>query len=352
MKKLSSYKNLKVLVTGSTGFKGSWLCLWLDLLGAKVVGVGLKPEKESILFKGLKLDKKINQFYIDINDVKKLNLIIKKTKPDIVFHLAAQSIVQESIINPLQTIKTNILGSANILDVFCNSDIRALIYCTSDKCYQNNEWIWSYRENDMLGGKDPYSVSKACAELIFKTYLESFIGNNKNKKMGSVRAGNVIGGGDFKKERLIPDIFRSVFNKKKLIIKNENSVRPWQHVLDPLYGYLVLGIHLLEKNKFDIPNWNFGPDVEKFYSVKIILKKIEALLNIKIDKQVMKKKNIESKLLLINNDKSKLELNWRPHLNIDASLEYTCDWYSEYSHNKNKADEITYKQIESFQKLL
>lgn len=352
MKKLSKYKNLKVLVTGSTGFKGSWLCLWLESLGAKVLGVALKPEKGSILFKSLKLEKKINQFYIDINDNKKIKAIIKKEKPDIVFHLAAQSIVSESLVNPLETIKTNVLGSASILDAFNNSNIKTLIYCTSDKCYENNEWIWSYRENDILGGKDPYSVSKACAELIFKTYLESFLLNNKNKRMGSVRAGNVIGGGDFKKERLIPDIFKAIFNNKKLIIKNINSVRPWQHVLDPLYGYLILGINLLEKNKFDIPNWNFGPNVEKFYSVGLIISKIEKFLNMKINKSVSNVKNIESKLLLINNDKAKLELNWHPKLNIDESLKYTCEWYSAYNTNKNKADEITYKQIEDYEKLI
>ena len=333
---LTIYKNIKVLVTGSTGFKGSWLCYWLNEIGAKVVGVSLRPEKNSVLFKSLNLKK------------------IKKEKPVINFHLAAQSIISDSVFNPLETIKTNILGSANVLSSFYDNSVDALVYCTSDKCYENNEWIWGYRENDILGGSDPYSASKACAEIIFKSFNKTYsTKKNEYKSFGSVRSGNVIGGGDFKTDRILPDIIKSIIYDKPLIIKNPNSVRPWQHVLDTLSGYLILGkVLLLRKNKFEYPSWNFGPNVEKFYPVKYLLKKVEKYWNLKLNVKFANKNRIqETKLLLLNNEKAKLELGWQPKLSINKALDLTNEWYYTYHTNKKIIKDLTSSQIEYYENL-
>ena len=351
---LSIYKNLKVLVTGSTGFKGSWLCYWLHKIGANVVGISLRPEKDMILFKSLNLKNKLTQYYENINNYEKLNLIIMKEKPKIIFHLAAQSIISESIANPLETIKTNILGSANILSSFYANSTKALVYCTSDKCYENNEWIWGYRENDILGGNDPYSSSKACAEIIFKSFNKTYLTKKTAyKSFGSVRSGNVIGGGDFKTDRIIPDIIKSIIFNKQLIIKNPKSIRPWQHILDSLSGYLLLGTFLLSrKNKFKYPNWNFGPNTKESYSVKYLLNKVEKYWNCKLNVKFANKNKIqESKFLLLNSEKAKLELGWEPKLDIDKALDLTNEWYYTYHTNKKSIKNLTSSQIEYYTKL-
>ena len=274
-KNLSVYKNKKILITGSTGFKGSWLCYWLYLLKANVVGISLKPEIDSILYKNLLIDKKIKQYFINIKDSKKLNHIIKKEKPDLIIHLAAQSIVSMSYNDPNDTIKTNVIGSFNILEAVRKNKIKNLIYVTSDKCYLNKEEKIIYIESDRLGGHDLYSASKASAEIIFQAYIKSFFSKNKKIKFATARAGNVIGGGDMKKDRIMPDIMKSLIKNKKLIIRNPNSIRPWQHVLEPLYGYLILGKYLM-MNKLDhkiTPNWNFGPNINNIKSVREIVNK-------------------------------------------------------------------------------
>ena len=351
---LSIYKNLKILVTGSTGFKGSWLCYWLHEIGANVVGIALKPEKDMVLFKSLDLKNKITQYYENINNYKKLNLLIKKEKPKIIFHLAAQSIISESITNPLETIQTNILGSANILSSFYANSANVLVYCSSDKCYKNNEWIWGYRENDILKGNDPYSASKACSEIIFESFYKTYLTKKTAyKSFGSVRSGNVIGGGDFKTDRIIPDIIRSIIFKKQLIIKNPKSIRPWLHVLDTLSGYLLLGTFLLSRKKnFKYPHWNFGPNIEKFFSVKYLLNKVEKYWNCKLNVKFATQNKInESKLLLLNNEKAKLELGWKPKLDIDKALDLTNEWYYTYHTNKKSIKNLTSSQIEYYTKL-
>ena len=249
---LKKYKNLKVLITGSTGFKGAWLSYWLYILGAKVVGIGLRPEKDSIIFKSLKLNKKIKQYYIDIRDLKKLDQVIKKEKPRIVFHLAAQSIVSLSFKNPIDTVTTNVIGSTNVLESIRLNKVPNLIYVTSDKCYLNLDKATGYKENDTLGGLDNYSSSKASAEIIFNSYYNSYFKSKYPDKGSNTccqgRVGNVIGGGDLKKDRIIPDIIKSLKLKKNLILRNPSSTRPWQHVLEPLSGYLLLGNLLMSKN--------------------------------------------------------------------------------------------------------
>ena len=293
---LKIYKNKKVLITGSTGFKGAWLCFWLHLLKAKVIGIGLKPEKGSKIFSSLKLTNKIKQYYTNINDFDRLNAIIKKHRPNIIFHLAAQSVVLKSFKNPLETIETNVIGSSNILECVRLNKIKNIIYVTSDKCYLNVEKNRGYKETDVLGGKDNYSASKAAAEIIFNSYYNSFFKSDKINQ-ASVRAGNVIGGGDFKSNRIVPDIIKSLYKNNKLILRNPNATRPWQHVLEPLAGYLFLGSKLL-KNEISsriLPHWNFGPYSHNSKSVMYIFKLVS---------RIWGKKKINLKLKKISNKKN------------------------------------------------
>ncbi len=334
-KNFFSKKN--ILITGNTGFKGSWLTKVLLKFNANIIGYS---NTENIsnpnLFKILNLKKKIKFIKGDIKDKKKLDNVFKKYRPSIIFHLAAQPIVSESYKKPFETILVNVIGSLNILDL-CKKHqfVRSLIYVTSDKCYENVETIYGYKENDKLGGSDPYSASKSAAENIFSAYLKSFF----LKKFGSasVRAGNVIGGGDWSKDRLIPDFIRSLNKNKKMIIRNPSSVRPWQHVLDPILGYIELAEKLyLHKEKFS-GSWNFGPNfdanVPTLEVVRRMNKNIPKKVKIAIDKK--KSKNFESKLLRLNCDKAINYLSWRPSLNTLESIDYTIQWYKKYLEKKN-----------------
>lgn len=347
---LKSYKNLKVLVTGSTGFKGSWLCFWLFNLNAKVVGVGLKEEKDSILFKSLNLKKKIKQYYFDIKDLKKLNNLIKKEKPQIIFHLAAQSIVSSSYENPLKTFNSNIQGSINILETVRINNVQSLVFITSDKCYLNLDTKKSYKERDILGGLDNYSSSKASAELIFYSYFESYF-KLKNKKLSiaSCRAGNVIGGGDMKENRLVPDIVKSIKNNKKIKLRCPKSTRPWQHVLEPLSGYLILGQKLLKKklNNYLYPSWNFGPEKKNCKEVIQMVNKVLHYWQIK--KKIINNKfeMHESKFLSLNITKAKKELEWKPKLTFDETIQLTVNWYKNFFNKKN-VEQTTLNQIKYY----
>jgi CDP-glucose 4,6-dehydratase len=348
---LKNYKNLKVLITGTTGFKGSWLAFWLQNLGARVYGVSLKPEKNSILFKSFQLDKKINQYFTDINNFNNINEIVKKIKPDIIFHLAAQSIVSESFKMPLKTFQTNILGSANILETTRINHVPHLVYITSDKCYLNLDKKKNYKETDILGGIDNYSSSKASAELIFSSYFNSFFSGSKYLSIASVRAGNVIGGGDMKDNRIVPDIIKALHNDKKLNLRNPRATRPWQHVLEPLFGYLLLGNLLLEQRISSnvLPSWNFGPKPHNCKKVSIIVKLIERLWNkkkLKI-KYVENKSYHESKLLSLNIKKANKELNWEPKLSLNDTMKLTVEWYKNYF-SKQSSIMLTNDQIEYF----
>ena len=288
----NNYKNLKILITGSTGFKGAWLSHWLFNLGAKIIGVGLPTEKDSILYKNLKLDKKISQYIFDINNFNKINDLIKKEKPDLIFHLAAQSIVSSSYKEPLKTFQSNIMGSGNILESYRINKIPAMVFITSDKCYLNLDQKKDYKEHDILGGLDNYSSSKASAELIFSSYFHSYFKQNKKYlSVGTARAGNVIGGGDMKANRLVPDIIKSIKNNNKILIRNPISTRPWQHVLEPLSGYLILGHKFLNKNIniSTYPSWNFGPEKKNCKNVIKVVEKILADWPMK-KKIVIKKK--------------------------------------------------------------
>ena len=347
----NNYKNLKILITGSTGFKGAWLSHWLFNLGAKIIGVGLPTEKDSILYKNLKLDKKISQYIFDINNFNKINDLIKKEKPDLIFHLAAQSIVSSSYKEPLKTFQSNIMGSGNILESYRINKIPAMVFITSDKCYLNLDQKKDYKEHDILGGLDNYSSSKASAELIFfSSYFHSYFKQNKKYlSVGTARAGNVIGGGDMKANRLVPDIIKSIKNNNKILIRNPISTRPWQHVLEPLSGYLILGHKFLNKNIniSTYPSWNFGPEKKNCKNVIKVVEKILADWPMKKKIVIKKEKMHESKFLSLNITKAKKELNWKPRLSFSQTIAFTVDWYKNYFQGKNM-ETTTSDQIKQY----
>lgn len=329
------YKGKKVLVTGHTGFKGSWLSIWLLKLGAEVIGVSQEPNTEYDNFVMSKLGSKIIDLRADVRDLGKMKEIFDKYKPDIVFHLAAQPLVRLSYEMPIETYEINILGTLNVLECIRKSESTEVgIIITSDKCYENVNQIWGYRETDRLGGYDPYSSSKACAELIASSYINSFFNSKEYAKHGkliaTVRAGNVIGGGDWSKDRIIPDIIRSLENKTPIIIRNPLATRPWQHVLEPLRGYLLLGENLLNHKIENIGAWNFGPDFKDILTVESIVSKTigfwgEGSYIISENEGLH-----EAQLLSIDCTKSKIYLKWTPLFNVDDALKMTVEWYKNY----------------------
>ncbi|CAN2039937.1 CDP-glucose 4,6-dehydratase [Candidatus Magnetomoraceae bacterium gMMP-15] len=338
------YKDKKVLITGHTGFKGSWLSHYLVMLGANVVGYSLSPPTHPNHYDLLGLD--IESFIGDIKNFDNLLSFIKKHQPDIIFHLAAQSLVRYSYINPFDTFETNIMGTVNLFEV-CRQipNIKVIINVTSDKCYENKEWLWGYRENDQIGGSDPYSCSKACSELITKSYRKSFFSQD-NILVASVRAGNVIGGGDWAEDRIIPDIVKAAINKQSVIIRNPRAVRPWQHVLDPLTGYLRLGELLLEKKENFADAWNFGPDTNDVTSVYDLVSSMKRYWNKVIYRLADKNDEfIETNHLILDSTKARVKLHWKPLWNFDTSILKTIQWYvSYYEHDRV----ITKEQIENY----
>jgi CDP-glucose 4,6-dehydratase len=259
------WKNKRVFLTGHTGFKGSWLSIWLDSLGANVHGYSLKPPTDPSLFNLCSIDRFTNSTIGDIRNRDLLKATLQKAQPEIVFHLAAQPLVRESFKNPVETYETNVMGTVNLLDAVraCPS-VKAVVIVTTDKCYENREWHWGYRENDPMGGYDPYSSSKGCAELVTAAYRQSFFNpkdfDNHHIAVASARAGNVIGGGDWALDRLVPDCLKAILDGRKIIVRNPHAIRPWQHVLEPLRGYLLLAQKLFENGPQFAEAWNFGPD--------------------------------------------------------------------------------------------
>ena len=262
---IHTYRGRRVLVTGATGFKGSWLCLWLQHMGADVLGIGLEPPSTPSMHMALELDKQVPTRRVDIKNQADITTCIQTFRPEIILHLAAQALVRPSYADPINTLNTNIMGTAHILEAARQCDsIRAVVIVTSDKCYRNNEWVWGYRENDPMGGHDPYSASKGCAELVTASYIKSFFaqetyGRTHHVAVASARAGNAIGGGDWGKDRLIPDCFRALHESKPIHIRYPSAVRPWQHALECLSGYLLLGARLYEEGPRYGCGWNFAP---------------------------------------------------------------------------------------------
>ena len=327
------WKGKRVFVTGHTGFKGSWLCIYLKILGAKVTGYALKPKTNPSLFKLAKINEILEKsIYTDIRNYKRLFKEINKSKANIIFHLAAQPLVRYSYIEPKETFETNILGTLNILEsVRKNKKIKSTVIITTDKVYDTTK-TKIFKESDILGGHDPYSASKVSCEHLFSSYIHSFFEKRSNQKLATVRAGNVIGGGDYSENRLIPDILRSAKKVKKIILRNPNSVRPWQHVLEPLNGYLLLA-EKLYKNEKRIrnikQNWNFGPNISNCKSVKNVAKFFAKRLKLKI-KVVKTKDKIftpETSFLRLGNFKSKKYLKWHPKWSLEKSLKKVLDWH-------------------------
>lgn len=330
------YKGKTVLITGHTGFKGSWLSIWLNELGARIIGYALDPysEKDNFILSGI--SNSITDIRGDVRDFSRLKRVFDKYSPIFVFHMAAQSIVRESYLNPKETYDINIGGTVNVLECVRNSkSVKVIINVTSDKCYENRKWIWGYRENDPLGGYDPYSSSKGCSELITSAFRNSFINPEQfkihNKALSSVRAGNIIGGGDWAKDRIIPDCVRALENKKPVTIRNPSAIRPWQFILEPLCGYLYLATKMYNEPQNYSGAWNFGPNRESIISVKEM---VEIFIN-KYGEGSWQAKNKENQfheasLLALDISKAICKLSWKPVLNLEEAIENTVDWYKSY----------------------
>ena len=340
------WKNKKVFITGHTGFKGSWMCLMLNLFGAKIYGFSLKPDKKSLFLQSKCSRFIIKNIYSNIKNKKKLNQSINKIKPDILFHLAAQPLVIEGYKNPIETFNTNINGTINILNSMKNcKSLKSAVIITTDKVYKIQKNDKLYSENDELGGSDPYSASKVCTEILTNSFIQSFFKmTNLQNKVSSARSGNVIGGGDYAKNRLVPDIISAINSNKKLYVRNPNHIRPWQHVIEPTYGYLKLA-QLQFQNKLQNidAKWNFGPNQKSFIKVIDIIRQINNLKKVKF-KLNKKSKIQETKTLRLNNNKAKKFLKWKPKWDLNKSLINVIEWNDIYKKNKN-AKEICEKQI-------
>lgn len=352
MNKLSNfYKNKRVLITGHTGFKGAWLTKILLNWGSKVSGIALEPPTKPNLFEILDFKKEIKNNIADIRNFEKVKNIIQKEKPEIIFHLAAQPMVREGYVDPLYTYETNILGTANILEAIrTTNSTKAALIITTDKVYENYEKNYHYKEEDKLGGYDPYSASKASAEIVTSSYIRSFF-NPTNKKtktfIASARAGNVIGGGDWGKDRLVPDFVKAMFANSKLVIRSPKAVRPWQFVLEPLYGYLLLAHKLYEGKKEFSGAWNFGPNKNNYLEVEGVIKK--AIISFNKEKYTIKKDDTkhEANILKLNSNKSKELLNWKSVFSLDQTLDFTFKWYNSFYQGKD-IKSLTDNQISEY----
>lgn len=342
------FSGKRVLITGHTGFKGSWLSVLLKQVGADVSGLALEPEQDS-LFSQAGLAGMMNHYVGDIRDKSVVERAFKEVRPEYVFHLAAQALVLESYEDPKTTFDTNIAGSVNILEVVRNlSSVRSLVYITSDKCYRNKEWVWGYRENDELGGHDPYSASKAAAELVFSAYQASFFADRENLGAASVRAGNVIGGGDWSAGRVIPDCIRAARSASPVELRNPDAIRPWQHVLEPLSGYCRLAARLYRQPEQYSGSWNFGPDFSETQTVHELASQVIDLLGhgeIIVSKDGDRQH--EATLLQLNCDKAYRLLGWRSRWDFATTVNKTVDWYQRVEAGEDALG-ITYAHIADY----
>ncbi len=354
---LNQFSGKRVFITGHTGFKGSWLCYWLSAEGAEVKGYSLKPDTSPNLFENLQLENKMQSVIGDINDYKSLQHEILSFKPDFLFHLAAQPLVRSSYKDPLLTFQTNVSGTANVLQSlrFLEKPCTA-VFITTDKVYQNNEWVYPYRENDRLGGYDPYSASKACSELVISSFTNSYFNiidfASHRKAVASARAGNVIGGGDWSQDRLLPDIIKSVTRDEDIVLRNPNAVRPWQHVLEPLYGYLLLALNLSENVEKFSGSWNFGPRPDDNFSVS-------ELANLAVTIWQKGKVTVEhdhsapheAQLLRLDISKATAGLKWTPKMDAKQAIERTIRWYSRF-YQHQRAEELVQDDLNLYKTLI
>ena len=344
------YRNKKVFITGHTGFKGSWLSIWLQTLGAKVCGYSLKPNTNPSMYQELDIENKIEKSIIgNILDYETLEDSINDFQPEIIFHLAAQPIVRLSYKEPKLTYETNVIGTLNVLEVArkCKS-VKAFVNVTTDKCYENEEIARGYKEDEPMGGYDMYSSSKGCVEIMSSSYRRSFLQEEDSMSMATARAGNVIGGGDWAEDRLIPDCIRYINQNKAIEIRNPIAVRPWQHVLEPLSGYLLLGQKLLETGKDYAEGFNFGPNEESVLKVSEVAQKIIDNYN-KGEVIVHKKDNLhEANLLMLNIEKAKTVLNWTPTYTANEAIKETVEWYKHFYAKDTDMYQYTIQQIKNY----
>ena len=344
----SFYKGKKILITGHTGFMGSWLTKWLTMMHAEVCGYALDPPTQPNLYETLDIKGLVSRDVRgDINNAELLRRTLWEFQPEIVFHLAAQPLVLESYDDPLETFHTNVTGTVNLLNELRKvRQVKVIIVVTSDKSYRNKEWVYPYREDDELGGRDPYSASKSCQDIVVNSFRESYF-SDSGIALSSVRAGNVVGGGDWAKDRIIPDIVRGIVNGQPIRIRNQNSVRPWQFVLDPVYGILLLAQSMYGDMKFS-GAWNFGPNNEREVTVKEIVEKVIAFWgagDYRIENSSLKK---EARYLSLDISKAKRELKWFPRYDINESLRLTVEWYKSYYYDYANVQKLTKKQIVSY----
>jgi CDP-glucose 4,6-dehydratase len=342
------YKNKKVLITGATGFKGAWLSSWLLKLGSNVTGIGYNPNKNENLFYQLNLHKKIDLNLFDIRDFKKLSKVIKKCKPSIIFHLAAQPLIYESYKKPLLTFDINYRGTLNLMECIRNSNfVKSVVIVTSDKCYESNFSSKGFKETDLLGGVDPYSASKSSTEIMVRAYRESFFKKKNVVGISTGRAGNVIGGGDWSPKRLIPDCIKSIRLKKAILIRNPKFNRPWQLVLEPLRGYLILALKQYHKPIKYSGAWNFGTKPNSLTDVKTI---VSYIINFWGSGKMQIKKNnfYEQQNLQLNINKAQKYLKWKPAYNIRNSVKMTIDWYYRVLERKENPDKVTSDHIDRY----
>ena len=347
------YKGKKVLVTGHTGFKGSWLCVCLLELGAKVTGYSLKVPSNPANFDIIGLQDKLKHVQNDVRNLESLKKVFDDVLPDVVFHLSAQALTRPSYDIPQETFFTNLGGTVNILECIRKSNsVKAAVIVTSDKCYQNVEWLWGYRENDRLGGDDPYSASKACAEIACHAYIKSFFSKDNAPRISTARAGNVMGGGDWAADRIVPDCVRAFSKNEQLVIRSPKATRPWQHVLEPINGYLLLGANLLKNNRMVAgESFNFGPSNKVNKTVEELIKEFIKVwssgkwsaLN---DKAKVDKK--ESTLLMLNCDKAFQYLNWHTILSFPETIKMTAEWYKSFYGGEKDMYGLTVKQINEY----
>jgi CDP-glucose 4,6-dehydratase len=351
------YNGRRVLITGHTGFKGSWLSLWLQELGADVIGYALPPPTTPNLFETLGLEKTITTLTADVRNLKRLRDVFEKNQPEIVFHMAAQSLVRYSYREPVETYETNVMGTAHVLEACRHTpSVQVIIIVTSDKCYENRDLACGCRESDPMGGYDPYSSSKGCAELITAAYLKSYFNPENYDKhsisLVSVRAGNAIGGGDWGKDRLIPDCIKALVNNRQIIIRNPDAVRPWQHVLEPLFGYLLLGQRLYQDGSAFTGPWNFGPNEENVKPVKWLVEQITEMWGHENETSWTRDRGTqphEASYLTLDCAKAKAEIGWCPQWDVKSALEKTIEWYKAYYAHEDMLP-ITINQIKRYEK--
>ena len=331
---LSGYHRRRVLVTGHTGFKGSWLSLWLSQLGARVTGYALAPETSPALFAEAGVASDVASIVGDVRDAEQLAGAIADSQPEIIFHLAAQSLVRQSYADPLNTLATNVMGTANLLQAARGAQsVRAVVVVTSDKCYRENGSLWGYRESDPLGGHDPYSASKAAAEIVTSAWRDSYRAEDGAPLIASARAGNVIGGGDWAADRLVPDLCRAAQLGHSAQIRNPAAVRPWQHVLEPLGGYLTLGSYLLDGYEAAAEAWNFGPAFEDMRKVGDVCQRLAPMLGARWQHDGSDQPR-EAPLLRLDSSNAMLRLSWAPRFDLERTLEMTGDWYVRHSNGE------------------